>query len=216
VIREDRGNQNLLFAGTERGIFMSLDAGGHWMKMDQGVPSVAVDDILIHPRERDLIIATHGRSVYVMDDITALEHWSERALRDSVTFFPPRPATAYLLRTYGGLWGQRAFSAKNPAFGAYFNYFVARGNGEDVSIAVADSAGKSVRRLSGPSTPGFHRVTWDLQRDPKERIDRPEWNGQPEFVRAGTYTVTLTLGDLPPQKQKLQVRLAPGTADPGF
>jgi len=217
VVREDRTNKNLLFAGTERGIFMSFDAGGHWMKMDQGgFPSVAVDDILIHPRERDLVIGTHGRSVYVMDDITALEHWSERALRDSVTFFPPRPATAYLLRTYGGLWGQRAFSAKNPAFGAYFNYFVARGNGEEVSIAVADSAGKSVRRLSGPGTPGFHRVTWDLQRDPKERIDRPEWNGQPEFVKAGTYNVSLTLGDLPPQKQKLVVRLAPGTADPGF
>jgi hypothetical protein len=59
-------------------------------------------------------------------------------------------------------------------------------------------------------------VTWDLQRDSKERIGRPEWNGQPEFVRAGTYNVSLTLGDLPPQKQKLVVRLAPGTADPGF
>ncbi len=102
---------------------------------------MAVDDILIHPRERDLVIGTHGRSVYVLDDITPLERWGARARTDSVTFFPPRPATAYLTRTWGGLWGQRMFRAKNPAFGAYLDYFVARPGGDEVSLAVADSSG---------------------------------------------------------------------------
>ncbi|HEY6867874.1 MAG TPA: hypothetical protein VI792_11495, partial [Candidatus Eisenbacteria bacterium] len=162
VVREDPGNRDLLFAGTERGIFMTLDGGAHWMKLDRGLPSVAVDDILIHPRDRDLVIGTHGRSIYVLDDILAWERWTPRALRDSLTFFPARPATAFLTRTWSGLWGQRMFRAKNPAFGATLDYFVARPTGEDVSLAVTDSAGKAVRQLTGPGTPGFHRVTWDL------------------------------------------------------
>ncbi len=216
VVREDLANRDLLFAGTERGAFMTLDGGRRWLKLDRGVPPVAVDDILIHPRERDLIIGTHGRSIYVLDDISAWEHWTPRALRDSATFFPPRPATAFLARTWSGLWGQRAFRAKNPPFGAFFDYFITRSNGEDVSLAVADSAGKTVRRLSGPGTPGLHRVVWDLQRDPLTRISRPEWNDQPEFVRPGPYTVTLTPAEGAALKQTLVVKLAPGVADPGF
>ena len=80
MVREDLANPKLLFAGTEFGIYMTLDGGGHWIKLKEGLPTVAVDDILIHPRERDLIAGTHGRSIYVMDDITPYEHWSARVL----------------------------------------------------------------------------------------------------------------------------------------
>ena len=215
VVREDLANPRLLFAGTEFGIWASLDGGAHWVKLAEGLPTVAVDDIVIHPRERDLVIGTHGRSVYVLDDITPLEHWVDGVLRDPVTFFAPRPATAYLHRTIGGVWGQRMFTARNPAFGAYFNYFVRAFTGDGVSIAVADSAGRGVRQLTGPGTPGLHRVVWDLQRDSKERIDRPEWSGQPEFVKPGKYTVTLTYGKQPPIKQTVEVKLAPGASDEG-
>jgi len=172
-----------------------------------------VDDILIHPRERDLIIGTHGRSVYLLDDLTAWEHWTPQTLADSLTLFPPRPATAYLVRTWGGLWGQRMFRAKNPPFGAGLDYFVAHGTGDEVSLEVADSSGHTVRRLSGPGTPGLHRVAWDLQRERTQRIPRPEWNDAPEFVPAGTYTVTLTLGEATPRRAKLVVRHAPGIED---
>jgi hypothetical protein len=106
------------------------------------------------------------------------------------------------------------FTARNPAFGAYLDYFVKEWTGDGVSIAVSDSGGKAVRKLSGPGTPGFHRVVWDLQREPVERLPRPEWAGQPEFVPPGTYTIKLTYGKQPEQKQTLIVRHAPGTADP--
>ena len=214
VVREDLANPRLLFAGTEFGIWTTLDGGAHWVKLVEGLPTVAVDDIVIHPRERDLVIGTHGRSVYVLDDITALERWGDGVLRDPVTFFEPRSATAYLHRTIGGIWGQRMFSAKNAPFGAYFNYFVREFNGEGVDFAVADSAGRTVRKLSGPGTPGLHRVTWDLQRTPHERMPRPEWSDQPEFVKPGRYTVTLTYGKRPPIKQTVEVKLAEGTEDP--
>jgi photosystem II stability/assembly factor-like uncharacterized protein len=214
VVREDLSNPKLLFAGTEFGIWMTLDGGRHWTKLGEGLPTVAVDDIQIHPRERDLVIGTHGRSVYVLDDITPYERWTDGVLSDPVTFFAPRPATAYLHRTIGGVWGQRAFTARNPAFGATFNYFVREWTGEGVSLAVADSAGKQLRTLTGPGTPGLHRVSWDLQGEPKERIGRPEWNNAPEFVKAGRYTVTLTYGKSQPIKRTVEVRVAEGLADP--
>src|SRR5437870_5223081 len=94
--------------------------------------------------------------------------------------------------------------------GAYFNYFVHQFTGEGVSFSVADSAGTKWRSLSGPGTPGFHRVAWDLQREPHERIERPEWSDQPEFAPPGKYTVTLTYGEQKPIKQTLDLRHAPG------
>lgn len=214
VVRESPGNGDLLFAGTEFGIFMSLDRGARWIKAGEGMPTVAVDDIQIHPRDRDLIAGTHGRSIFILDDITALEQWKPAVASAPVTLFAPRPATAFHYRTIGGIWGQRTFTAKNPAFGAYFNYYVKEWTGDGVGITVTDSAGTTMRKLTGPGTPGFHRVVWDLQRDPNERLPRTEWGDQADFVPPGPYTVKLTYGKQPDQKQTVVVRHAPGTADP--
>jgi photosystem II stability/assembly factor-like uncharacterized protein len=94
ALREDYDNPNLLFAGTEFGLFVSLDGGREWKKFMTGLPSVRVDDILIHPRDRDLIIATHGRSIYICDDITPLEQMKPNAGAD-LTLFDPRPAVLW-------------------------------------------------------------------------------------------------------------------------
>jgi photosystem II stability/assembly factor-like uncharacterized protein len=213
VIRESSANPKLLFAGTEFGLFTSLDGGGHWLKLDNGLPTVAVDDLVIHPRERDLVVATHGRSIYVVDDISGLEQWTAESMAQPVSFFTPRPATAYHTTTLSGIWGQRMYSGKNPAFGAYFNYYVKDFTGDGVSITVKDSTGATVRRLSGPGTPGFQRAVWDLQSEPLERIERPEWTGQPAFVAAGKYRVTLSMGSTTIERT-LEVRHAPGASDP--
>jgi hypothetical protein len=91
AFREDLENPRLLFAGTEFGLFVSMEAGKEWKKFMQGMPNVRVDDILIHPRDRDLIIGTHGRSIYIADDITPLEHYRVGSDKD-VTLLDPRPA----------------------------------------------------------------------------------------------------------------------------
>jgi photosystem II stability/assembly factor-like uncharacterized protein len=216
VVREDPANPRLLFAGTEFGLYLSLDDGERWMRLTEGLPRVAVDDLLIHPRERDLVVGTHGRSVYVLDDITALEHWTPAVARDPVTLFPPRKATAFLFRDQGGRWGQAMWSARNPPFGATLQYFVREHTGEGVSLTIENQAGKTVRTLSGPATPGLQRVTWDLQIEPAARIGRPEWSNQPEFVPAGRYTVKLRYGKEAERKQTLEVEHAPGLTDGSF
>jgi photosystem II stability/assembly factor-like uncharacterized protein len=215
VVREDPVNPRLLFAGTEFGLWTSLDGGARWMRLREGLPTVAVDDLVIHPRDHDLVVGTHGRSIYVLDDITPLQQWSPAVLRDSVTLFPPRTATAFLYRTLSGRWGQSMFSAKNPPFGATLHYFVREDTGEGVQLTIEDAAGKTVRSLSGPGTPGLHRVVWDLQREPSLRIGRPEWNDQPEFVAPGRYTIKLKYGPTA-RKQTLQVEHAPGLTDGSF
>ncbi len=95
ALREDLDNPNLLFVGTEFGLFVSLDGGHEWKKFMTGMPSVRVDDILIHPRDRDLIIGTHGRSIYILDDITPLEQMKPGAANADITLFTPREAVQW-------------------------------------------------------------------------------------------------------------------------
>ncbi len=212
VVREDVENRDLLFAGTEFGLHVSFDGGAHWLRWHDGLPTVAIDDILIHPRERDVIVATHGRSLYALDGIQLLEQWSPAALSDTVRFASPRPAWACYARTLGGKWGQRNFLAHNPPAGAWLDYFLPRELDGSVSIAIADSAGHAVRTLAGPGAAGFHRVVWDLVAgDPRTRIGRREWLGQAQFVPPGRYKVTLTAGKAKPVARALEVRAVPGT-----
>ena len=212
VIREDLANRDLLWAGTEFGLYVSFDAGRRWMRWKEGLPMVAIDDILIHPRERDVIVATHGRSIYALDGAQLLEQWNARSLTDSVQFAPPRTAWEWYPRTLGGKWGQHDYLAKNPPFGAWFDYFLPRELEDDVAIAVTDSAGHPVRSLTGPATAGFHRVVWDLVGgDPKNRIAHREWDGQPGYVRPGRYSVKLSAGKAKPVDQPFEVRAVPGS-----
>ena len=136
-------------------------------------------------------------------------------LSDSITVFEPRPAVAFYYRPLGGLWSQKIFSANNPPFGAALHYFLRQDTGDGVSITIADGAGHTIRKLEGPGTVGLHRVTWDLQEDPKQRIERPEWSDQPDFVPPGRYTVTFSYGSRQEIKRTLEVSQAPGIADPG-
>ena len=212
VVREGLVNPKLLLIGQEFGIRASLDGGAHWFKLGEGLPTVAVDDIAIHPREQDIVVGTHGRSLWVLDDASALEHWKSSTASDSATFFPPRGAVAFHTMLLQGIWGSRMFRARNPPFGAYFNYYLGTDYDDGVTILVADSTGRQVRKLTGPGSKGFHRVVWDLKPgELRERLDSDEWAGQPEFAPPGRYTVTLAAGDHAPLKQSLLVRHLPGT-----
>jgi photosystem II stability/assembly factor-like uncharacterized protein len=208
VVREDPFNANVLYAGTEFGLFASVDRGRRWFKFG-GLPTVAVDDILVHPRERDLAVATHGRSLYVLDDVRPLEELTADVLAKDVHLFPVRPADAfYPLSGWTSSAGSAQFRGENPPAGALISFYVRRYTGDPVKISVTDARGQPVANLTGAGTPGINRVTWDLK-PTKDLLTEYGGEGSTLFVSGGEYTVTLTHGDHK-ETQKLTVRVPAG------
>jgi photosystem II stability/assembly factor-like uncharacterized protein len=211
VVREDRRNRNVLYVGMERGAFVSMDRGGRWVRINgETLPTVAVDDIVQHPRELDLVAGTHGRSIYVLDDASPISQLTPDAVGSEFHVFDPMPAKPRLFIEYEGLWSDRIFRAPNPPMGARITYWIRDFTGEDVKVTIADTFGNKVRELTGTNRPGFNRVIWDLQREPHERFENYEaaW-GQTQFVPAGEYTVTVSHGKRT-AKTKVTVLPAPG------
>jgi photosystem II stability/assembly factor-like uncharacterized protein len=124
VIREHPRNTNLLFAGTEFGLWVSWDRGGNWTALKNNFPTVPVDDIEIQARDNDLVLGTHGRSIWILDDMTPLEKMDASVANSSLTFFPPRTATTWFLRQRRWSAGQQMFTAKNPPYGALLSYYL--------------------------------------------------------------------------------------------
>jgi hypothetical protein len=124
VVREHPHSTNLLFAGTEFGLWISWDRGANWTALKNNFPTVPVDDIEIQARENDLVLATHGRSVWVFDDMTPIEKMDASVTASPLMFFPPRAATSWYLRNRRWSAGQKMYFAKNPLYGAILNYYL--------------------------------------------------------------------------------------------
>jgi len=162
VVKEDLKNKDLLFVGTEFGLYTSLDAGKHWEKFMNDYPTVRTDDIFIHPREGDIIVATHGRSIFIGDDITPLEEWPSVGSAD-VFLFAPRPAVAWItdLTNNPHIGGQKNFIGENAPRGTGINYYL-KSAANDVKVSIADAQGRTLCTSEGDKTPGIHRVQWTL------------------------------------------------------
>ncbi len=174
VIREDPKSKDLLFAGTEFGLFVSLNAGGEWKRFMSGMPNVRIDDILIHPRDGDLIAGTHGRGIYILDDITALQQLSlsaNKVLDSDVHLFDVRPGTIWLNdpRLSRSVGGAKLFRGANPAPGTAISYFLKSVPTGDLKITISDYSGKVVRNLTGTKEAGLNRVQWNLRGEPLPR-----------------------------------------------
>jgi photosystem II stability/assembly factor-like uncharacterized protein len=165
VVREDLKNKNLLFAGTEFGLYCSLNGGSDWKRFSTGLPTVRIDDLLIHPRDNDLIVATHGRSMYILDDITPLQQLSDSVVDEAAHLFEVRPGIQWLrdatLGRYTG--GARNFIADNAPAGTAISYYLKSAPSGDVKITIADVTGKVLRTLTGTKETGLNRVEWDLR-----------------------------------------------------
>jgi photosystem II stability/assembly factor-like uncharacterized protein len=196
VIREDPKNKDLLYVGSEFGLFVSLDAGKSWQKFMNNYPTVRTDDILVHPRENDLIIASHGRSVWIADDITPLQQFTP-AVRDAdAALFDIRPAVAWLndQQNNQNVGGQKVFVGENAPRGAAINYYLKSAASGDVKITIADGNGRVIRTLDGPKTAGINRVLWNLAPQPAQGQGQGGFGGGrggAGAVEPGTYIVTL-------------------------
>jgi photosystem II stability/assembly factor-like uncharacterized protein len=170
ALREDLVNPNLLFVGTEFGLFVTLDAGKTWKTFMTGLPSVRVDDILIHPRDRDLIIATHGRSLWIADDITPLEQLAAQGVNAplasgpgmSVKLFEPRPAIQWKsdLEATRRVTG-RQFRGENPQGGTAFSFWAQSDMG-DAKFEVLNAQGQLVSTVGLATKAGMNRVQWNM------------------------------------------------------
>lgn len=171
VIREDAKNKNLLFAGTEYGLYVSLNGGGEWKKFMTGLPVVRIDDLLIHPRDNDLIVGTHGRGIYICDDISPLQQLNDKTLAADVHLFDVRSGVNWVtdiaLSRYTG--GQKMFRGPNAPQGTAISYQLKAAPSGDVKITVSDITGKVVRNLTGTKEVGINRVQWNLRGDPPPR-----------------------------------------------
>ena len=238
-IAEDHVNKNLLFVGTEFGLFFSVDGGAKWIQFRGGLPTIQMRDLNIQKRENDLVVGTFGRGIYILDNYTPLRSITPEMLKNDA-LFPVKDALMYIqAQPLGGggksFQGEAFYTAENPAFGGTFTYYLkeelktkktrrqeaeraAARSGAAVAIpsraelsaeeeeeapaiifTISDSSGKVIRRLTGPTTAGMQRVTWDL-RYPAANLPPPpnpeadDTFGPPPsgpLVMPGTYKVAV-------------------------
>ncbi len=197
VIVEHPDHPNTLYLGTEHHLFVSTDRGAHWAKLN--VPTTAYDDLVVHPRDHDLVMGTHGRSIWVLDNAEPLGEFGD-------TPATPTHLFSIALGTVQTYWkdtsyrGQAEFAGTNPRDGVEVTYALGPGTG-DARLVIENSRGEVVRELSVPSGEGMHRVNWDLRRSLTGAADRwvafdtsvlarPIVERGP-FVSPGTYTLSL-------------------------
>jgi hypothetical protein len=164
VITEDAKNPDLLFVGTEFGLYVSLNRGQSWQKFMNNYPTVRTDDIRIHSRDGDLIVGSHGRSVWIADDITPLQQLTPAVLAADATLFDIRPAVAWLNDRKAGqqVTGQMVFRGENAPRGAAISYYLKSAASGPVRIQIADVTGRVLRDLEGTGLQGINRVQWNL------------------------------------------------------
>ncbi|MEJ2217525.1 MAG: hypothetical protein P8099_13020 [Gemmatimonadota bacterium] len=201
-IIEHPDNPNVLFLGSEHALWISLDAGAHWQRFGANLPTTLYDDMLIHPREKDLVVATHGRSLWILDDVGFLASWSEAVAAEPAHLFPIRRATIHQYWKDTSYRGQNFYAGTNAPFGALIRYHLGRA-AQDVRIRITAPDGSLVRTLKAPGDAGvIQTVTWDLRHEPPPaggffggqqgaaNLPHPIGPRGP-FVSPGTYAVTL-------------------------
>ena len=202
VITEDPKNPELLFVGTEFGLYASLNRGQSWQKFMNNYPTVRTDDIKIHPRDGDLIIGSHGRSIWIADDITPLQQLTPAVSSADVHLFDIRPAVAWLNDRKAGqqVTGQMVFQGENAPRGTTINYYLKAAGSGTARIQIADVSGRVIRDIEGPVAQGINRVQWNLAPNAPAgaaqggRGGGGGGGGGIAGVTPGTYKVTLTVG----------------------
>ncbi len=224
AVHQDVVNPDLLFAATELGFFISNDGGSHWVELESNLPTVAVNEFVVHPRDHDLVLGTHGRGAWILDDASTLRELTPSVVASDTHLFSVRRASMVRRRRTGARTGDMAFHGANPPVGAILDYWLGTalevGQDEEspVKLEVLDASGSIVRGLAASTDRGVNRVVWDLRHESlaaPARIPRPRdpalveqrdagggggfggFGGGPPsgpLVVPGNYTVRLTVG----------------------
>ena len=199
VIREDAVARGLLFCGTEFGLWISIDAGRSWAQFKGGdFPAVAVRDLAIQQRDDDLVLATHGRGIWIIDDLTPLRAMSAQVMTKDVAFLPARPAQQRLQQQGGWSEGDATFFGQNPTPGVPITYYQrTRHLYGPLKLEVLDDKGEVIDTIPATKHRGINRVAWSMKVKPP-RVPRAAQAAfaatQGPRVVPGTYTARLTRG----------------------
>ena len=214
AVREDPAKRGLLYAGTEMGVFVSFDSGAHWQKLQLNLPASPIHDLVV--KGDDLVVATHGRSFWILDDLTPLRQISTETQALDVVLFKPQTA---LRRGYPDEVNTRRPVGENPPAGALIDYVLKTKPQGEVTVDIVDSHGKLMRHLSStktakqeqppewpdrivpadkiPAEAGMNRLVWDLRMSDPEQIPGAFYSGtapRGPRVPPGQYTVKLSVG----------------------
>jgi len=200
VVREDPVNPRLLFLGTEFGLFISVDGGANWAQFREDFPQVAVDDLTIHRRDGDVVLATHGRGIWIIDDITPLRALTAEILDKDVAMLPSRPSPLSIGGGEARSEGDAAFSSGGMAETAWITYYLKKRHiVGDSRVEIYDPSGKLVSTLPAGKRRGINRVGWPM------RMNAPRMPGGNAIITGGstffgprmpegTYTVKFVKG----------------------
>jgi photosystem II stability/assembly factor-like uncharacterized protein len=217
VVREDSLRRGLLYAGTETGVFVSFDDGDDWQPLQLNLPNCSIRDI--DTRHGDLVVATHGRSFWVLDDLSPLRQLDAKTAAEDVVFFAPRKAVRLHPAGFQGTPEPKDEPmGENPARGAFLDYVLKAAAPGPLVLEILDAKGAVLRRFASddavrrpdvsristtpdwvavaeppPATPGMHRVVWDLREAPPRELASAGWRGAAGiWCPPGRYTVRLT------------------------
>jgi len=224
VLREDPKNPSVLYAGTETGLYVSVTGGNDWFRLGGNLPAIPVHEVIVHGRENDLIVATHARGIWILDDASAIQELATAAAKPA-HLFPMRTATRFATKQGKGSLGHSLFMGPNPPYGAIIRYHLRErpAAATPVRLEVFDASGQLVRALPRvPREPGINTAVWDLGHAPPRPRRAPAGGAGDEeaiFARLfgaasgpralpGRYTVRLTVGN-ERLEQPVEVRIDP-------
>jgi photosystem II stability/assembly factor-like uncharacterized protein len=212
VVREDPFRKGLLYLGTENGLYVSFDDGDAWQPLQTNLPHVPVYWITLERRFHDMVVATYGRGVWILDDVTPLERLTPEVRQAAAYLFPPRPAYRFRPVETPAAASDDPTAGRNPAYGAAINYWLKAAAEGDVEVTITDSSGSVVRTLKGKKDAGLNRVVWNLEdEDSKEaRLRVPpeggDWIEIPDSGLAAPWTRKLSVL-MPPGRYSAKLRV---------
>ncbi len=179
VVREDPKNPAVLYVGTALGAYVSADSGSHWVELELNLPRVAVHDLVVHPRDNDLVLATHGRGIWILDNLSAIQGLTPEVLASDAHLFPIEPAESVRQVPPTAAADDAASRPAGAPAGAIMDYYL-RSAADAVALTVHDSAGRLVATVDAAGRRGVNRAEWNL-------------GSAGAAVAPGTYTVRLAV-----------------------
>jgi len=197
TIREDPRNADVLYLGTELGLFYTNDGGDHWVELKNNMSTVAFNDLLVHLRDNDLVVATHGRGIWILDNINALQEMTPAVFSSDAHIFSTEPAQMIRYTGERGHTGDMIFHGKNPPQGAIIDYYLREEqDDEEVTITISDAKGNHVNSVTAETAAGINRVQWNLRYEnlgPPMPVSGANRGPSGPWVLPGLYTVRLTV-----------------------